>query len=135
MAKMIFDEMDEKYENVDFEELFDNEYANEEYLVRGIAQRWDGSGCGHVDKKPFPSILKAIWGATEEWGICFVRVYEEKYGKLMLDVVHHDGTNHLEIREISKKGREVIDNDYGYIDKAVWKKGCTKNVKFTKKYY
>ena len=56
-------------------------------------------------------------------------------GKLMLDVVHHDGTNHLEIREITKKGREVIDNDYGYVDKAAFRKGCTRNVKFTKKYY
>lgn len=135
MVKILFDEMEKEFDNIDFEELFNNESANEEYLVRGIAQRWDGRGSGYINKPPFPSILQAIWGATNGWGICFVKVYEEKYGKLMLDIIHHDGVNHLEIREITKKGKEVINNDYGYIDKAVWRKGCTRNVKFTKKYY
>jgi hypothetical protein len=141
--KVFYDDLDKKYDDYDrfdIEMWFDNSNDNQEYVVVGKAERWNIKGknaYGYINKT-FNSILEAIDGATSGCGMCYLKIYESDYGRLFIDIAHHDGHNNFEIREINKKG---IDKLYSsdYIDDAIEtianKKGYTRNVKFSKRYY
>ena len=130
MEKIIFDELD--YEDMDLMEndfyaLFNNEYENKEYAMHGDIGLWDGVRYGYSDKV-FNSIYDAICDLKDG----YITVYEEKYGKLMVKNSHHDGTDYIEIKELTPLGRELIDN--GYDGNICKRKGATKNVRFVKNY-
>lgn len=110
-----------------FEELFDR--GTGEYVITGSLGLWDGRHEVYCDEI-FSSLTDAINKTIN--GDCYVTVKEGKYGKLMVDIAHHDGTNHFEIKELTSKGKEMMDNNYcGDICKV---KGATRNVRFMKNY-
>ena len=141
---MFFDELDDEYIRMDeefdgnyFNELFRELRTNGLFVLVGKIQRWDGSGYGHYDEI-FNTIYDAILKATDGWGCCYLRIYEENYGRLYIDVIHHDGTNHLEVRELTPKGEHIYNYTDMYNDpitKIVNQKGATRNVKYFKRYY
>lgn len=146
-AKIIFDELSilDAFEdasedlrnelvNEEFNNLFNNEYAKKRYIVAGSIGLWDGKRYGYSTKIA-NSIKEAIQNATDGFGICYIRVEEEKYGKLFVTVSHHDGNNFLEIREITNYGEEILNSNYDDVDSIINRKGATRNVKFYKRYF
>lgn len=144
---MIYDELDEQW-NIDgykeneygelwylddeFDSLFNNKASKQKYIVNGTLDLWDGN----VDVesvKAYDSIKEAIQ-STMDSGICYLQVYEAKYGKLYVDVIHHDGRNHFEIRELTKIGNQLL-NQYNYNGNIHKRKDATRNVKFLRRYH
>ena len=141
--KVFFDDLDENYDNVnrfDLEMWFDNKYANKQYVMFGIAERYNIKGkdaTGYFDKT-FNSLLEAIDGAMEGCGICYLKIYEKNYGRLYIDVIHHDGSCSFEVRELTKKGERMFYNhsyDYDIIPKLISIETYTKNVRFSERYW
>lgn len=137
VMKIFFDELDEKYDNYtynDLDNLFNNSYADKKYILVGSIQRWDGKGYGHCTRV-FDSIIEAIKYSVDGWGSCYLKIYEENYGRLYIQVSHHDGTNLLEVRELTSKGEQLYYNNfYDGLDKVVEQSATTRNVKFSRRY-
>lgn len=128
--KLLFDELSfENEEHYIIEEecevLFDNSYQDKEYVICGTLGLWDGNYEVHSDKV-FDSIYDAI---CECWTEGYIKVYEGKYGKLIVKELHHDGTNVFEIKELTPLGSELLNN---YCENIFKRKGATKNARFTK---
>lgn len=146
MKKILFDELDflNKFgdEDIDCAELldeeldckFNNEWARKQYVLCGSVGLWNGTTFGYYPNV-LSSIKEAIDIASSEFGMCYISVYEAEYGKLFIDVSHHDGHCHLEIREITKKGTDVLDLHCQDVGMIVNRKGCTKNAKYLKNCY
>lgn len=134
--KTIYDDLsfeDEFEKEVVFEDLFDNEYANNRYIITGDIGLWDGVRKDVHHPRVFDSIAEAIIEANDGFN-GYITVSEGKYGKLLLDICHHDGNNHLEIRELTKLGEEM-DNNYKSVQEIINRKGSTRNVRFLKNYF
>lgn len=134
MEKIIFDELDTTFgtNGPHFDELFDNEYEENIYIITGDIGLWDGvrKNVHHPDF--FHSLKSAILEANNGFD-GYITISEGKYGKLLIDIAHHDGSNHLEIRELTKLGRKLYDN-YASVRTVINRKGATKNIKFSKNY-
>lgn len=136
--KMLYDELDvyEQYEydwestDFVFEDLFDVG-KDKRFVVCGRVGLWDGERTGYLPKSFF-SIKEAILNANNGFN-GYIKVYEGKYGRLYLDINHHDGNNHLEIRELTRLGEDLEDLCYD-MDDILNRKGATRNVKFFKRY-
>ena len=118
----------------ELDNLFNNDYENKSYILTGSIGLWDGVRQGHSCTK-YNSIKEAIYGATDGFGMCYITVTEKKYGRLFIDVCHHDGNNHLEIREVTALGEDVLSRHNDDIDMIVNRKAATKNIKFLKNYW
>jgi len=127
------EEMDEKtYTNEEyFNDLFNNEYENKKYVVFGIIGLWDGTRDAHYPKL-LNSLKEAILCANKGFD-GDITVSEGKYGRMIVDVSHHDGHNRLNIKEVTKIGIEM-DNDYKEVIDIINRKGATKEVRFLKNY-
>ena len=140
--KVFFDDLDENYNDIkrfDFEMWFDNSYANKQYVMFGTAERWDrkGDNARGYYNKIFNSLLQAIDEVMISYGDCYLKIYEENYGRLYIDVIHHDGNCIFEVRELTRKGEEMFNNhmdDYDIIKKLVDVGTYTRNVKFSNRY-
>lgn len=140
--KVLFDELDEDFDWVEsLDEIFNNESANERYVVCGYAERWDRHGAaatkGHMPYI-FKSVAEAINRTASGYGICYVKISETRYGRLRFQISHHDGHCDMEIREVTKRGDEIRNREYFEdiaAEKIVNQQNATRNVKWTKKYY
>lgn len=141
--KVFFDDLDENYDDVDRFDLeiwFDNKYANKQYVMFGIAERWNikGENARGYCNKVFNSLLEAIDEAMADCGICYLKIYEENYGRLYVEVIHHDGKCEFEIRELTNRGEQVFLNnsyDYDIVQRLIRIEDYTRNVKFSKRYW
>lgn len=134
--RIIYDDLsfeDEFEKEAVFEDLFDNEYANNKYIITGDIGLWDGVRKDVHHPRVFDSIAEAIIEANDGFN-GYITVSEGKYGKLLLDICHHDGNNHLEIRELTKLGEEM-DSNYKSVREIINRKGSTRNVRFLKNYF
>lgn len=135
VSKIIFDELklgnDEIVSDV-LDELFDNKCDGKLYIVKGSIGLWDGVREGYYPRVA-ESLKEAILFASEGFGLTYTRVVEEGYGKLFVEVSHHDGFNRLEVRELSGVGEELFGRwgDVG-VDKIVSRRGATRNVHYLK---
>lgn len=135
MVRVLFDELDENFDDYDYydlENMFDNSYAKKQYILHGKIGLWDGVRYGYAPDS-YKSIIEAINKATDGFGACYLRIVEENYGRLFVEVCHHDGNNRLEVRELTDMGEELLYSQG--IDAVVNRKGATRNVKFTRRYY
>lgn len=126
-----FDDYEER--EIIFDELFDNEYANKRYILTGDIGLWDGVRKDVHHPSVFSSLADAIAVANDGFN-GYITVSEGKYGKLLVDICHHDGNNHLEVRELTKLGEEMDDN-YKSVQEIINRKGSTRNVRFLKNYF
>ena len=114
--------------NEDLDLRFDNSYENKQYVVTGSLGLWDGRHYGYFEDV-FDSLREAInkcWEDTED-----IKIYEEN-GHLYVCGYHHDGRNYFEIRELTQKGIDMLDDWYdGDICKV---KYATKKIKYLNKY-
>lgn len=127
-TKIIYDEYTTlTFNEEEFNNLFDNTFENREYVITGVLGLWDGkykTYSSHV----YHSLKDALLATTED---CIV-VKEGKYGRLLVDSYHHDGVNKFEIKELTSKGSEMMNNNYSKDICQVH--GATRNVKFVKNY-
>ena len=127
---LMFDDYDEQ--NIIFDELFNNSYANKTYIITGDIGLWDGVRKDVHHPEFFSSIKSAILAANDGFD-GYITVTEKSYGRLFVDISHHDGHNSLEIRELTKVGEEIFSN-YGSVRDVIQNKKATKNVKYSKNY-
>lgn len=113
--------------------LFNNEYENKKYILQGSIGLWDGTRRVY-SYNIYNSIKDAIYEASNDFGLCHITIIEEKYGKLLIEIMHHDGINRLEIKEVTKLGNKILDKHYNDVSFIVNKKGTTKNINFSKNY-
>lgn len=130
--KMLYDELDERFDDDDIS-IFNNWFDKQQYVVCGTAQTWLGRGSGYMPYV-YDSVAEAIGRTADDWGICYVKIYEEKYGKLCFDISHHDGYNEFEIREITDLGKEILNNTFNDVGSIINRKGATRNVKWCKRH-
>lgn len=107
-----------------FEDLFDYESDNKQYVITGSLGLWYGRR-GVYSDIVFDSIGEAI---RECWNDCEDIIVYDKKGHLIVEALHHDGRNIFEIKELTKKGEDMMDNWY---DSDICKvKYATKKIKF-----
>ena len=141
--KVFYDDLNEDFDDIDrfdLEMWFDNKYARKKYVMFGKAETWDIKGemaRGYCDRI-FNSLLEAIDEAMNGCGICYLKIYEADYGRLYVDVIHHDGECEFEIRELTNRGSNMFYNhsyDHDIIPRLISVKKYTRNVKFSKRYW
>lgn len=117
---------------IEFDELFNNKDSGELYIVTGTIGLWDRK----IEDFTYPNICSSIKSAILIANSDFsghITVEEGKYGRLLLNIYHHDSSNYLEIRELTELGRDLW-NRYVPANDIAHRKGATRNVKFTKRY-
>lgn len=140
----IFDELDDRWNeegydpendidiNTEFDLLFNDEDEGNNYIVTGTHQLWHGTYEGH-SPRVYNSIKDAIIDSEDGFGICYTQVFEGNYGKLTFNTIHHDGTNHLEIKQLTGLGEQLyFEKDYE-VGSLLKRKGATKNIRFLKR--
>lgn len=135
MEKIIYEDLmfeDYDEQGIIFDELFDNSYENKSYILTGDIGLWDGVRKDVHHPSVFNSLKDAVLTANDGFN-GYITVSEGKYGRLFVDICHHDGNNHLEIRELTKIG-EDMNNNYKEVGQILKRKDATKNVKFLKHY-
>ena len=96
---------DSKYE---LEKFFDPGY----WILQGSCGLWWGRSRGGFVFDSFKEMAKA-------WNDCdYIRLYDEN-GHFYIDAAHHDGTNHYEVKRLTEKGREYIENHQWDSDEEV----------------
>ena len=87
---------DAQYE---LEKFFDPGY----WILQGSFGLWWGRPRGGFIFDSFKEMAKA-------WNNCdYIRLYDEN-GHFYIDAAHHDGTNCYEVKRLTEKGREYIEN-------------------------
>ena len=137
MEKIIYDSLCEIFEDefdreCYFEDKFQNNQDGKTYIITGNVGLWDGVRENVHHPNFFDSIAEAIITANDGFD-GDITVSEGKYGKLFIDISHHDGSNHLEVRELTNLGEEMMCN-YASVQEVINRKGATKNVKFCSRY-
>ena len=139
ILKMIYDELDERWDEngydkendtdleTEFTALFDDKKQGNKYIVRGYHRLWTGT-YEVVNPRIYDSIKDAIIDSQDGFGICYTQVYEEKYGKLYFNTIHHDGTNRQEILQVSKNGMKLNHDKFNIIGRLLKRRDATKNV-------
>lgn len=96
----VWDEMNfnEQIEWEDAESALENFFNDEEILVIGTVGRWDGTyAAGKVISY---NELHKCWSDCD-----YVEIYDED-GHMHINVSHHDGNNHFEVKILTEKGRD-----------------------------
>lgn len=137
MMSIIYSDLDYEYweEKCDsFNDLFDNEWENKRYIVTGDLGLWSGRVKNVHLPYVYNSIKSAILACNDGFD-GYITVSEGKYGKLIIDISHHDGSNTLEIKELNKLGKEMWYEKDKSVKEILNRKGATKNIRFIKTYW
>ena len=93
------------------ERLKDFFTGNGYFMIRGYVGRWDGR---HAAGYVFDDFDDMFYKAVKDCD--YIKIWDEN-GHFYLKCSHHDGTNFFEIKRISSKGYDFIDNwNYNYED-------------------
>lgn len=105
------EKIDEEIDNMfdsDFDSFkydFENFIKTRTLLATGYIGTWHGNCKGG-------KVINSFNDLYDLWKDCdYIKVYEEN-GLLCLKCSHHDGTNYIEFRELTEKGKEFLDNTY-----------------------
>ena len=71
------------------------------WLARGTFGDWTGGGEGGLVFKSFEKLYEAVCRDCD-----YVRIWDED-GHFHMSGTHHDGTNHVEVVKLSKKGKDI----------------------------
>jgi len=94
--------IDYEYVTKEFERFFLNE--GNTWILHGNFGRWDGKHeCGFIFKT-WEELMR-----HEPMENCdYIKLYD-KEGGLYLECTHHDGTNHYEIKKVTRKGEQLLE--------------------------
>lgn len=88
-------------------------FKTSSFVARGTIQRWNGCFGASKVLYDYEDFIKFISGYD------YVAIYEDS-GKLLVDLMHHDGTHHFELRQPTSKGNDYIASngyDCGFSDR------------------
>lgn len=91
--------LDDEYANVSF---YEKKYGAKTYVILAELGLWYGYAEGG-------KIIKGLWNAISECFEDYNHIYEYRR-RLCVDAIHHDGTNHFQIKELTPKGMEYVEN-------------------------
>lgn len=108
-------------------------FDEDKYLLKGYAGTWRGQQDGGSIIENWNTLAKA-W-ANGDYGL---KIYDEG-GKFVIEETHHDGTNHWEVKKLTKKGEAYLNrheyDDPRTLHEKLWSKGYSVNLHFAKKVY
>lgn len=76
-------------------------FKTDTWLARGTFGDWTGGGEGGLVFKSFEKLYEAVCQDCD-----YVRIWDED-GHFHMSGTHHDGTNHVEVVKLSKKGKDI----------------------------
>ena len=94
----LYDEDDWGMEKARLKEVFDNG----KFLAVGICGRWNGNFAGGF-------IFDNLDELLERFRDCNLTIWDEN-GHFFIEGSHHDGTHHVEIRQLTPKGEQYYEN-------------------------
>ena len=100
--RYIQDEIDWEYVRNELISFF--KYKGNKWMIFGEVGRWDGV---HKAGTLFETFEEFFYDATKDCD--YIHFYDEN-GHLYLTCSHHDGTCHFEIKELTDKGIEYLNN-------------------------
>ena len=87
----------------------ENVFNDGNFLAVGTCGRWNGNFAGGFIFETFQELMNHFSDCD------YIKFWDEN-GHFYLKGTHHDGTHHVEIKEITKKGKDYYDNwDFGPI--------------------
>lgn len=109
-------------------------FNNGVFLLTGTAGTWRGQLRGGFIAHNYDELSKA-WSAS--W-YHTTHIYDEN-GMFCIDIAHHDGTNHWEVKQLTQKGidylsRHEYDDEETLHDK-LWQSPYSKLCRFAKTVY
>ena len=104
---VVYHEMDEdrRREWDDFRADVEPVFEKDSYLLTGTCGRWDGPAQGGKFIHSFDDLLDCIRHLD------YVKFYDEN-GHFYIYGYHHDGSDHYEMKRLTKKGYEFADRYY-----------------------
>ena len=81
---------------------YEKEPGSKTYVVLADLGLWNGRAEGG-------KIIKGLWNAISKCFEDYNHIYEYRR-RLCVDAIHHDGTNHFQIKELTPKGLEYMEN-------------------------
>ena len=91
--------LDDEYANVTF---YEEEHGSKTYVILADLGLWNGRAEGG-------KIIKGLWNAISKCFEDYNHVYEYRR-RLCVDAIHHDGTNHFQIKELTPVGMDYMEN-------------------------
>lgn len=113
---VLFDNYDEEMDWEILNDILDNFFDTEGdygFLICGTVGRWNGT----YDGGKYFNSAREFWrtGALEDCG--YVKLYDEN-GHMFINGSHHDGSNHFEVKMLTRKGKDLLEKwNYDYDDK------------------
>ena len=104
---VVYHEIDEdlRREWEDFRSEMEPVFAKDSFLLTGTCGRWDGPAQGGKFIHSFNELLDCIRHLD------YVKFYDEN-GHFYISGYHHDGSDHYELRRLTRKGYEFADRNY-----------------------
>ena len=91
--------LDDERSNVEF---YEKQHGQKTYIILADLGLWDGRAEGG-------KIIKGLWNAISKCFEDYNHIYEYRR-RLCVDAIHHDGTNHFQIKELTPKGMDYMEN-------------------------
>lgn len=88
-----------------FKAMMEKMLSEEHCLLTGVCGRWDGPARGGKFIETFRDFASCIEHLD------YLRIYE-KNGHLYVDGYHHDGSDHYELKKLTRKGYEYAERNY-----------------------
>lgn len=79
-------------------------FSGNTFIASGTIGRWDGDHSGFMIFSSFEELLRTVLNDCELFR------FTDVDGHLYMKASHHDGTNYVEIKAITKKGKEFYDD-------------------------
>ena len=92
--------LDDERSNVEF---YEKQHGQKTYIILADLGLWDGRAEGG-------KIIKGLWNAISKCFEDYNHIYEYRR-RLCVDAIHHDGTNHFQIKELTPRGLEYIEKN------------------------
>ena len=104
---VVYHEMDEerRREWDDFKADLEHVFDKDCYLLTGTCGRWNGPAQGGKFIHNFDDLMDCIRHLD------YVKFYDEN-GHFYIYGYHHDGSDHYELKRLTKKGYEFADRNY-----------------------
>jgi len=95
------DDMDWDEESAELKKFIDKDY----FLIVGTFGSWRGA-------LPSGKLVRSYNDLSGAWRQCdYINIYDEN-GHLYIECSHHDGTNHYEVKRLTTKGYEYLQNGW-----------------------
>lgn len=91
--------LDDERSNVEF---YEKQHGQKTYIILADLGLWDGRAEGG-------KIIKGLWNAISKCFEDYNHIYEYRR-RLCIDAIHHDGTNHFQIKELTPVGMDYMEN-------------------------